>query len=218
MSRRTCLSEIPDRRGDGIADLLIGSYWEDPNGNRTAGASYTVIVGELVGKNGFLQLSDLDGSNGFVIYGVASSDQSGISVSAAGDLNADGIGVIVIGAFGSAPGDVDFSGAAYIIFGGRCVVRDGRLDLSELDGRTGVTQSWVGASDYTGISVSDASDFNNDGFDDVIIGAPFADCGGREDSGVACILSGRPSIPEPDSAALVMCLIAQMATLRKRRD
>jgi hypothetical protein len=45
-------------------------------------------------------LSDLTGSNGFTINGVAPFDTSGYSVSDAGDINGDGIGDIVIGAPG----------------------------------------------------------------------------------------------------------------------
>jgi len=40
-------------------------------------------------------LSDLTGSNGFTINGVAPFDTSGYSVSDAGDINNDGIGDIV---------------------------------------------------------------------------------------------------------------------------
>ncbi len=43
-----------------------------------------------------LELSDLNGVNGFTINGVAASDQSGISVSAAGDINGDGIDDLII--------------------------------------------------------------------------------------------------------------------------
>ncbi len=46
-----------------------------------------------------LQLSDINGSNGFVINGESAADRSGYSVSSAGDVNADGIGDILIGAY-----------------------------------------------------------------------------------------------------------------------
>src|SRR4026209_532351 len=44
-----------------------------------------------------LDLSALDGSNGFVLRGIDPADQSGFAVANAGDFNADGIGDIVIG-------------------------------------------------------------------------------------------------------------------------
>lgn len=44
-------------------------------------------------------LTDLNGTNGFAINGINTNDQSGYSVSGAGDVNADGIADIIIGAF-----------------------------------------------------------------------------------------------------------------------
>ena len=61
-----------------------------------------------------LSLEDLDGSNGFSINGEHRWDNSGGSVSAAGDLNGDGIDDIIVGAAGA--GDLD-TGASYVIFG-----------------------------------------------------------------------------------------------------
>ena len=40
-----------------------------------------------------VELSDLDGSNGFVINGIGSGDFAGRSVSGAGDINGDGVAV-----------------------------------------------------------------------------------------------------------------------------
>jgi len=45
-----------------------------------------------------LELSELDGTKGFVINGVDQSDKSGTSVSGAGDVNGDGIDDIIVGA------------------------------------------------------------------------------------------------------------------------
>ena len=48
--------------------------------------------------NTIFELSSLDGTNGFVINGIDAGDNSGTSVSAAGDVNGDGIDDIIIGA------------------------------------------------------------------------------------------------------------------------
>ena len=45
-----------------------------------------------------LDLSTLDGSNGFKISGEAADDQSGGSVASAGDVNGDGFDDLIIGA------------------------------------------------------------------------------------------------------------------------
>ena len=57
-----------------------------------------------------------DGTLGFVLNGIDQSDHSGISVSAAGDVNADGIGDLIIGADG-APQFSPTSGQTYVVFG-----------------------------------------------------------------------------------------------------
>jgi hypothetical protein len=58
-----------------------------------------------------------DGSSGFVLEGVGGDDEdAGRAVSKAGDVNADGIADLIIGAAGS---DVinESAGAAYVVFG-----------------------------------------------------------------------------------------------------
>jgi hypothetical protein len=58
----------------------------------------------------------LDGSNSFVVNGVAAGDYSGRSVSTAGDVNGDGSDDLIIGALGADPNG-SFSGASYVVFG-----------------------------------------------------------------------------------------------------
>ena len=65
-----------------------------------------------------LELSDLDGSNGFVINGIDPGDGSGGSGSSVGDVNGDGFDDLIIGAYGAAPGGRFGAGESYVIFGG----------------------------------------------------------------------------------------------------
>src|SRR3712207_9519486 len=71
---------------------------------------YTTLFRSGVGATGGIDLAGLDGTNGFVIRGTeaAASGRVGFSVSDAGDVNADGIADLIIGAPGT--GEV---GAAY---------------------------------------------------------------------------------------------------------
>ena len=65
-----------------------------------------------------IQLSTLTGANGFRITGGAAGDSAGLSVSAAGDVNGDGIDDLIVGA-SSADVNGSNSGAAYVIYGKR---------------------------------------------------------------------------------------------------
>ena len=85
-----------DVNGDGFDDLIIGATNADPNGTGS-GASY-VVFGQAGGFAANVELSDLDGTNGFQINGEAAGDYSGLSVASAGDVNGDGFDDLIIGA------------------------------------------------------------------------------------------------------------------------
>lgn len=112
------VSRAGDLNGDGVDDLLVGARGTDTP-LLDAGRTY-VVFGRVGG--GFphpLTLASLNGSDGFRLDGVAADDLSGYSVSAAGDINGDGIADLVIGAPGAdANGKAD-SGSSYVVFGRR---------------------------------------------------------------------------------------------------
>ena len=58
-----------------------------------------------------------DGTAGFVLKGTDSGDQSGNSVSNAGDVNGDGIDDLIIGASNADPNGESEAGESYVIFG-----------------------------------------------------------------------------------------------------
>jgi hypothetical protein len=87
----------PDLNGDGRGDLLVGASRADAGGLRDAGSAYAVF-----GKTGSggIDLRAL-GDAGFSVDGGAEDDSAGIAVSGLGDLNADGLGDLLVGAFGT---------------------------------------------------------------------------------------------------------------------
>jgi len=76
------------------------------------------MFGTSAGFPAELELSSLDGSNGFVLNGEGVSDRSGISVSNAGDINGDGIDDLIVGAY-LADGNSSGSGRSYVVYGRR---------------------------------------------------------------------------------------------------
>ena len=98
-----------------------------------------------------IDLSDLDGSNGFRLGGVDADDSSGVSVSGAGDVNGDGIGDLIIGAYRANSS----AGESYVVFGSDAGF-DASLDLTDLDGTDGFRLDGIDRGDQSGISVSGA--------------------------------------------------------------
>jgi MYXO-CTERM domain-containing protein len=105
----------------------------------------------------------------------------GQSVSSAGDVNADGIDDVIVGADGYDNGQAG-EGRAFVYLGSA--------------GGLAASPAWTAESDQTdarfGASVSRAEDVNGDGFDDVIVGAHLYD-NGQTDEGGAFVYHGSAS-------------------------
>ncbi len=139
-------------------------------------SALTVSLAESVHGQAFpsqLELSQLDGTNGFVINGEAADDRLGYSVSSAGDINGDGVDDLIVGApFSESP--LANAGRSYVLFGATSAF-PAVFDPSTLDGTNGFIVNGESITDRSGGAVASAGDVNNDGIDDLIIGARRAD-------------------------------------------
>ena len=176
-----------DVNGDGYDDLIVGARYADPNGS-ASGASY-VVFGKASGFAATLGLGTLDGTTGLRLDGAAADDLSGLSVASAGDVNGDGYADLIVGARRADPNGAD-SGATYVVFG-KASGFAATLGLGTLDGTTGFRLAGA-AGDQSGWSVASAGDVNGDGYDDLIVGARYADPNGTN-SGSSYVVFGKAS-------------------------
>jgi VCBS repeat-containing protein len=183
------VSGAGDVNNDGHDDIIIGAAWADHNGSRS-GSSY-VVFGKASGFTASINLSSLNGRDGFRLDGVKAEDWSGRSVSGAGDINGDDYDDIIIGAPRADPNGLS-SGSSYVVFGKAANEFTASIDLSSLNGRDGFRLDGEGAGDVSGYSVSGADDVNGDGYDDIIIGAWVADHNGYR-SGSSYVVFGKAS-------------------------
>src|SRR5262245_61770090 len=138
----------------------------------------------------YIDLSTLNGTTGFRLSGSSDIDQSGFSVASAGDVNGDGFDDVIVGA-PNAEGSPT-AGIGYVVFG-KAGGFAPNIDLSDLDGSNGFKLPLHG---YT-MSVASAGDVNGDGFDAVIVGAPYADPNGPF-SGASYVVFGKAAGFAPD--------------------
>jgi hypothetical protein len=186
-----------DVNGDGAQDLVLGAHGADPNGRVDAGKTYVVFGGSEIGRTGTLDLSGLDGSNGYTLNGInriSIDDVSGFSVDGAGDVNGDGVGDVIVGAFGADPPERSDAGQSYLVFGGNQVGASGEFDLADLDGSNGFTLNGWHVRGHSGGCVAPGGDINGDGFEDFIICAVWADPHDRLDAGQTYVVFGSENV------------------------
>lgn len=147
------LGGVGDVNGDGLDDYAIGYPAAD-------GSSGSVVV-VLGARSAFGNL------NALTLAAPVPGARFGASVAGAGDVNGDGFGDLIVGA----PQLNDPAlgvGGAFVYYGAT-----GSPDASKAFPLVGAE-----ANGFFGTSVASAGDFNGDGFDDVVVGAPGAPGGG----------------------------------------
>jgi hypothetical protein len=173
-----------DFDNDGFADLAIGVASEGFGGTSQAGA-VNVLYGSAAkltasGNQQFIQ------GNGGVLGTPEIGDEFGF-VLAGGDFNNDSFDDLAIGAPFEDVGTVFDAGAINVLYGsaGTLTVSGDQVFFQGGGGVAGVAE----ASDFFGSTLA-YGDFNNDGFVDLGIGAPFEDIGTVFEAGAVNVLYG----------------------------
>jgi len=199
-----------DVNGDGYADVIVGAVLYDA-GETDEGAAF-VFLGSAAG------IADGDPSTAATLL-VSNQDSAkmGQSVAGIGDINSDGYGDVIVGAYRYDAGETH-EGAAFVFLGSA----SGLVALgnpANADVQLESNQAWA----WLGYSVAGAGDVNDDGVPDTIVGAPAYNAGQLKE-GAAFVFLSDPTpviLPEPafivGLAAGVACL-AIFARLRRRWD
>ncbi len=146
-----------DINADGYDDVLITAYMEDANGKSYSGATY-LYYGPV--SSGVHRTDDAN----VRITGEDASNYAGINAATDCDINGDGYDDILIGAIGND----NNSGAVYLFFG-PVGSPDSYVEINIDEADVKFTGENIG--DDAGGSIACDRDVNDDGYDDILIGA-----------------------------------------------
>ena len=150
-----------DLDGDGRSEFLIGVPWQSAPDRLGAARIYSGATGQLLRS----------------FTGPRSQSAFGYTLDNAGDVNADGVPDQIISASGFTP-KLGLTLSDVFVYSGE----DGSLLHDFHDPEIGDVFGW---------SVAGAGDIDQDGYDDVIVGARGVDNGWRDQAGAAYVFSGQ---------------------------
>ncbi len=173
------VANIGDLEADGVTDFAVGAPF-DEDGGSNRGALWVLFMDD----NGQVDIEQkISGAQGNLGSGLDDEDQFGHAVAGIGDLNGDGVLDLAVGA----PFDDDGGtnrGAAWILFMNTDGTVKSKQKISDTDG--GFTDV-LDDNDQFGSAIASIGDINNDGINDLAVGAPFDDEDGT-DRGAVYIL------------------------------
>jgi hypothetical protein len=158
------MAELGDLDKDGYGDFMLSAKGQDSFGSNS-GVVYVINGGELP----IFRTINLEDA-WFKIGGEAAGDRAGHDLAFGGDVDADGRGDLLISAYANDAGGSS-AGRTYLVLGDTIPADGGSMSLSDTD------YAFTGESlaDSSGYSIAGNGDFDNDGLNDILIGAYLRD-------------------------------------------
>lgn len=171
---------IGDHDGDGTPDVIVGAPMDD-TGASDSGAAYVLLLDD---DGRVATASKLISSAEISIPGDA---KFGSSVAAAGDLDVDGIGDVLVGAR-----DYGDYGAVYAVLLGATGTATSSVLISSSSSNVGFSPVSPTTGQLFGCSVAGLRDVSSDGYPDAVVGVG-SDDDGAVDAGGAYLISFDPT-------------------------
>jgi VCBS repeat-containing protein len=147
-----------DLNDDGIIDIIVGADQADIGGVNT-GSTYVIFGSGTIGSS--VDLTTLDGSDGFAVHGLNAGDMLGQVVESFGDVSGDGIGDI---------GLMTEAGTLYLIYGQESgTAFPASFDLASLDGINGYVIDGLTQAGPDGLGLAGVPSLNADEVNDIAI-------------------------------------------------
>jgi gliding motility-associated-like protein len=164
------IADVGDLDGDGVHDIAVGAYSESITTGVTSGTVYIIYL-----KADGTVKNDITGKPKIVRNNIAGAINFGISIANIGDIDGDGVADIAVGANGdnyNGATTIKFAGDVYICF----LKTNGTFKSStKIVGNSltnaSATQSSPSGPQF-GYRVALLGDYDGDGINDIIVGAP----------------------------------------------